>query len=147
MLAAEAGCEVIRAAATVRWSSFGGACRQLGDRTTVLEPTQSKLGESQRRQARRIGNVVQATAEALGGIDTCFVQSLAAARMLRRRSIPTLALIGVKPRADARQASLDSHAWLVAGRLIVTGAGPHRCHDAVLGFVNQPASTAGRDVQ
>ena len=130
-LGAEAAIEVPRAMAELQGSTFGDNCRRLGERAGNVTVPERTLEPNERLVARRIGAACRRVAVTLGGPNTCFPQAVAASRMLERRGIPTFALIGVK---SGEQATMDAHAWIVAGRLIVTGAGPHRSHQPVLGF-------------
>lgn len=127
----EALYEVVRAMIVVRRSSFKDACRQLGDQQADLEPPDVPLAPEQRPDARRVGGTVTRVANILGGPDTCFVQSIAAHRMLERRGVPTFTVIGLAVHDGKR---LRSHAWVHAGRQVVTGAGARRGFHPALAF-------------
>jgi len=55
---------------------------------------------------------------------SCLAQSLVAERLLRRGGSQARLTIGVAP-ADAQRVTLDAHAWVESGGVLVTGDDPH----------------------
>lgn len=129
-LIVEATVEVVRALWVVRRADYGVAAARLGsrlpklpavgrgERPTIPEP----VGASHARDADRVGRAVRRAAHLLAGPDTCFSQAIAASTMLRRRGIPTVALVGVRREQADDADGLESHAWLWGAGRIVTGA-------------------------
>lgn len=68
--------------------------------------------------AGRVGWAVRAAAARLPWHSTCLVQAMAAALLLRRRSVPATLSLGV---ARDQEAQLSAHAWLSCGDLVLTG--------------------------
>jgi transglutaminase superfamily protein len=58
---------------------------------------------------------------------SCLAQSLVAERLLRRGGSHARLTIGVAPAsaADAERVTLDAHAWVESGGVLVTGDDPH----------------------
>jgi len=58
---------------------------------------------------------------------SCLAQSLVAERLLRRGGSDARLTIGVAPvsAANAERVTLDAHAWVESGGVLVTGDDPH----------------------
>ena len=69
-----------------------------------------------RREARRIGWAVATAARHLPWKPVCLPQAVAAQWMLRRLGIPSTLYLGIDPKGN-----YDAHAWVRAGKEIVTG--------------------------
>ena len=78
-----------------------------------------------------IGVMVRRAARRLPWNCECFVQALAAHWMLKRRSIPNKIHIGVK---KDEEGNLLSHAWLICGDQILTGAKGHESFQVITDF-------------
>jgi Transglutaminase-like superfamily len=71
---------------------------------------------------------------------TCLAQALAGTRMLRRRRIPATLAMAVAKRAE-EPGSLEAHAWLSCGDVILTGAADHERYNVVAKFALNPRFT------
>jgi Transglutaminase-like superfamily len=71
---------------------------------------------------------------------TCLAQSLVAERLLRAGGCNALLSIGVAPAAidgapeGSPRASLDAHAWVESGGVLVTGDDPHERYELLATF-------------
>lgn len=112
--ALEAAAQLTRASLELRLVRSGRAARLLGRIQSghAGEPAGGEL----LREAEAVGRAVTGVARRLPWHPTCLRQALAAQRMLRRRSIPSLVHLGVT------SATLgEAHAWVTVDGLPVVG--------------------------
>ena len=85
-------------------------------------PADARSGGEWPRAVRRA--VLRASRSLPGS--TCLAQSLVAERLLRRGGSHALLTIGVAPAdsANAPRVTLDAHAWVESGGVLVTGDDP-----------------------
>lgn len=135
-LIAEALGRVVWAMVAIRRHGFRGAAERLGAGIPAADASPALLSEPQAVEAFRVGRAVRRAARLLRGPETCFPQTLAAIEMLRRRAIPSMAVIGVQRDADGE---LASHAWVRAGRLMVVGGDVAGRFQPMVAYVADPA--------
>ena len=90
------------------------------------------LTPGQLRWARRVARVIRETAPHTPTNSNCYPQALAAHVLLRARRIPSTFYYGAAFRDG--EPSLETHVWVRAGPLIVTGAPVHRSFAVVSTF-------------
>ena len=107
----------------IRVLRFSRLAPRLGTHMAESPATQDRemLG-----RARRIRWAIGSAARHLPWKPVCLPQALTAQWMLRRRGIPSTLYLGIDP-SD----SYEAHAWVRAGRIIVTG-GPRQNRFAVV---------------
>lgn len=93
--------------------------------------TLKTLSPEQAALARRVGWSVRATGRYLPLRLVCLPQAVAAQRMLARRGIPATLYLGV---ALGKRHPMTAHAWLRAGRVVVTGNRERAGHAVVATF-------------
>lgn len=101
----------------IRWWHFRNLARRLGAHMAESPVDQEP---AHRLVAHGVRWAVRAAARRLPWHPVCLPQALTAQWMLRRRGVPSTLYLGVDPGSR-----YDAHAWVRAGRLIVTG-GPLR---------------------
>jgi hypothetical protein len=80
------------------------------------------LTPAQEARARAIGRTIRLAARYTPWTSNCFPQAVVARTMLGMHGIPYAIHFGLKPeRRDAVPAAMTAHAWVVAGRVPVTG--------------------------
>jgi transglutaminase superfamily protein len=97
-----------------------------------------ELDPPARAAAERVGWAVGASARRLPCECRCLAQALTARLLLAQRKIPTTLHIGVRRMPEG---ALDSHAWLCAGDVCVTGAPAHREFQTIAVFGGQPRAS------
>lgn len=107
----------------LRLLRFSRLAPRLGRHMAESDPTED---QPKTARALQISWAVTAAARNLPWKPVCLPQAMAAQWMLRRRGIPSTLYLGVNPAAG-----LDAHAWVRAGRVIVTG-GPQPENFAVV---------------
>ncbi len=87
--------------------------------------TPAEVSPVELAQARRIGWAVVRAACVTPWVSNCFPQALAARLMLRRRAIAATLYLGVALSGSSDQRTMEAHAWLRCGSLIITGGPGH----------------------
>lgn len=112
---------VLEAALALSWARLR-LLRRDGDQVLAelpeVEDHPPLLPSEHEAPVRNVSRALAAARRRLPWESTCLTQSLAAARMLRRRGIPGQLLIGVEQDVSGR---LQAHAWVRAGDIIVCG--------------------------
>jgi Transglutaminase-like superfamily len=98
----------------------------LGQQITPVE-----LTPAQSAVATRIGWAVRTAATRIPRANTCLVQTLAAAAMMRWREIPCMVCLGVAKGSS----DIVAHAWLRCGDAVVTGENGHERFIPISAFV------------
>lgn len=113
----EAALALLLANAAVHALPFRVLARFLGRhaQATPIEP----LGE-RGRAARRVRWAITSAGSRVPWRPLCLAQAVAAKAMLGRRGVPNTLYLGV---VTGEPDGLAAHAWVRAGRLVVTGAG------------------------
>lgn len=129
----ESGIRVVWAAALLRRRTFADVTQRLGTLApdAAIEP--SPLTEQQIPQAVHVGWAVRRVSHLLVGLDTCFVQALAASAMLRRRGIPSVAVFGAQP--PGAGSGLEAHVWVRAGSWTLTGGDVAHRYEPLAAYV------------
>lgn len=97
---------------------FRKVAAALGSRAG-LEPWIPILSEAQTVRAQRIGHTVRAVARFTPWDSNCFPQAVTARLLLGLYGIPYALYFGLM--RDAESSAMKAHAWVVAGRIRVTG--------------------------
>ncbi|WP_165360733.1 lasso peptide biosynthesis B2 protein [Candidatus Chloroploca sp. Khr17] len=99
---------------------FRRLARALG---TLHVETPTEVPPEQLAQARRVGQAIARVHRYTPWTSNCFPQALAARAWLARRHIPTTLYLGValNKTDPATSTTMEAHAWLRCGSLIVTG--------------------------
>jgi len=84
-----------------------------------LEPWVPILSNAQALRALQIGRVVRAMARRTPWDSNCFAQAITARLLLGLYGLPYALYFGLM--RDAGSAGMKAHAWVVAGRIRVTG--------------------------
>lgn len=100
-----------------------------------LRPTSAQLV-----QAQRIGRVVRSAAAYTPWNSNCLAQALVARLLLNLHGIPHILFLGLS-RHHLKAGGLMPHAWVMAGRVAVTGGHALASHTVVGVFARPP--TAG----
>ncbi|WP_295391614.1 lasso peptide biosynthesis B2 protein [uncultured Thiodictyon sp.] len=116
--------------------SFRRLAPHLGRRSAIA-PWVPLLTPAQEGRARLIGCVVRLTAKYTPWDSNCFPQAIAARVLLGLYGLPYVLYFGMR-RNPLEPADIKAHAWVVAGRVPVTG-GSSFGHFTVVGcFVAPP---------
>ncbi|UIP06155.1 lasso peptide biosynthesis B2 protein [Erythrobacter sp. SDW2] len=93
-------------------------------------------------RARSIGRSVRATARITPWKSVCLPQAMVASLLLRVGGVPHVVHFGLAP-GDAKPdaAPMQAHAWIVAGKRIVTGAPVLPEYRIVSSFASPPPAT------
>ena len=92
--------------------------------------------ESSRDLPRLVRRAVLRASRSLPG-SSCLAQSLVAERLLLQGGCEARLSIGVAPGVASRRAprrSIDAHAWVESGGLLVTGDDPHERYELLASF-------------
>jgi hypothetical protein len=79
----------------------------MGARARAVRPTRPVAGPLEHLVARRLGKVVGKTLGILPTDSRCLIRSLVLVRLLARRSIPSVLVIGVRKGSE-----FQAHAWV-----------------------------------
>jgi len=103
---------------------FGGDARK-AQSAERHAPCAMRLPPGRRRQSKQIGTAVRRASRNVPWKTRCFVEAIAAKRMLKRRNIPCNVYLGLKKieiiENGEHMEDLDAHAWVVSGDFVVTG--------------------------
>ncbi|WP_430741966.1 lasso peptide biosynthesis B2 protein [Sphingomonas hankyongi] len=109
----------IDVAIAVKELAIARATLSLIDVEELLTETHSNASPARsRRLIKRVGMAIGRAHHRVPWRADCLVQALAAQRWLARHNLPTSISLGVK---RAGEGSIDAHAWLTCGELVVTG--------------------------
>ena len=92
------------------------------------------LAEGVQETAARVGKSIATAANHTPWRSACLVQSLTARKMLGRRGIPGIIVLGVAKEDDSIE-KMKAHAWTRCGELIITGRSGHEGFTAVGTFL------------
>lgn len=92
---------------------------RLGHKSSI-HPRLPVLTPEQEHRARRIGEVVRLTARYTPWNSNCFPQAISARVLLGLYHVPYMFYFGLAPARDGVE-KMNAHAWVVAGRVAVTG--------------------------
>jgi len=95
------------------------------------------LTPAQEARARAIGRAIRLAARYTPWTSNCFPQAVVARMMLGMHSIPYAIHFGLMPEERGAPAGMRAHAWVVAGRVPVTG-GHSFDHYTVVGVFTGP---------
>jgi hypothetical protein len=80
---------------------------------------------ARRRQLKQIGAAIRRASRNVPWETRCFVEAIAAKRMLKRRNIPCTIYLGLKKieiiENGEHMEDMDAHAWVDSGDFVVTG--------------------------
>lgn len=79
----------------------------MGARARAVRVTERSTGPLEHQVARRLGKVVGRTLGVLPTDSRCLIRSLVLVRVLARRSIPSVLVIGVR-----KESEFQAHAWV-----------------------------------
>lgn len=113
----EAAVEVTWAWFRVRRQPFSVVARHLGRIDMASLPTSAP---SRWPEAQRVSRAIHAISRRTPWTSTCLMQAVAAQRMLRRRSVPSAAYLGIA-NGNATTDPLLAHAWVRVGDRMITG--------------------------
>jgi len=119
----EAACCLAVASIRLRVVPFAKIAPRLG-RHMAESPVADDEGAE--HTIERVRWAIQAAAHTLPWRPACFPQALAAVSMLRRRGVGSTLYLGVDPHQ-----SMEAHAWVRAGSIIVSG-GPRQTRFTVV---------------
>ncbi len=119
----EAAAGLVAAGVAIRVFRFVRLAAGLG---THMAESPLEQDRSATAEAVRVRWAVETAARHLPWKPVCLPQAVAAQRMLRRRGIPSTLYLGVDPGRG-----YDAHAWVRAGKVVVTG-GPRPDHFTVV---------------
>lgn len=111
-----------------RLAPWLGSHEQVAPWVPLLNPTQES-------RALQVGRVVRLAARYTPWISNCFPQAIVARLLLGLYGVPYVIYFGVA-RNDAGQ-GMKAHAWVVAGRIAVTGGHSFGAFTAVGCFMSQ----------
>ena len=95
------------------------------------------LSPEQLRYARRVGWTIEKLAPHTPTNSNCYPQALTARWLLHRRRIASTVFYGAA--FEPGRPALQTHVWLRAGPLVVTGGSPGRSFQALSWFTDVPA--------
>lgn len=84
-----------------------------------LAPRTPLISQEQERRARIIGRTIRVAAKYTPWTSNCFPQAITARLLLGVHSIPCAVFFGLA--RNPADSDLEAHAWVVSGRLSVTG--------------------------
>lgn len=92
----------------VMWRALGlPDVRQMAARARSVDARPGDFGSLEHQEARRLGKVVGKTLGVLPTDSRCLIRSLVLLRVLARRVIPGILVIGVR-----KQSEFEAHAWV-----------------------------------
>lgn len=137
LLFAEATLALAMARLVVLFVPFQRACRLYDLKVTKSEPEIERHVATARAQA--VAWAVGAATRRTPWSNTCLVQALAGATMLRRRAVSGTVVLGVRRDVASDDAKMEAHAWVKVGDSVLIGAAGHERYSPIAHFRIAPA--------